>query len=381
MTNHSPLLDGTRPRLSVIVPVRSNTPELRECLAALEASDLPRQDWELIVVTSERDEDAWLGSALHADTIVRLPDGPWGAAYARNRGVEISRAPYLLFVSADVCVTSDALSGFLEVLDLEQDVGAVCGTYVHDSRFIRTHAAAYQNLVHQFRSEYGAGVTDTFSAGFGAIRRELFLDAGMFDEWRVEVPRIEDAEFGRRLLRLGYQVVVRPHLRAAHLKQWTLWRTLGQSIRDPGIPWHNELGTATNRVINPGLRAVRRIETAGILFVWSALVAGAIRALGGDGQGRTGILVFLILSTISCLPICFFAARRRSVRFALTILPIHLARLLVTGIGIGNNWIIRHLIGEPRPSPAVEAFAEVGISIWPPIPRRRPLRELATRQD
>src|SRR5690242_13742372 len=83
------------PRLSVIVPVRPNTPELSACLRALDGSDLPRSNWELIVVSSAQDEDAWLVGARHADTVVRLPDGAWGAGYARNRGVEVSKGPYL----------------------------------------------------------------------------------------------------------------------------------------------------------------------------------------------------------------------------------------------------------------------------------------------
>jgi hypothetical protein len=379
MSTHSSSAESRRPRLSVVVPVRPNTPELATCLSALAASDLPRSEWELIVVTSARDTDAWLESALHADTVIRLPDGPWGAAYARNRGVESSRAPYLVFVSADVCVERDVLRRFLHVLDTEPDVGAVCGMYVDDGRKPKSHAAAYQTLVHQFKCEIGAGATDTFTTGFGAIRRDLFLNVGMFDEWRVEVPHIEGAEFGRRLLMLGAQIVVRPELRASHLKRWTLWVALGQSIRDPGIPWQQELCIATWRFINPGLRVVRRIDAAGMLCVWSAFAVGACASAASNDRGMAATVVLLFLAMASCLPICWFVARRRSIRFALIVFPIHLTKLLLAGLGITYNWLVRHIVGEPRPAPAIEAFAEVGMTMWPPVPQRRPPRETATR--
>jgi len=379
MSVHSSSVDSSTPRLSVIVPVRPNSPELVRCLASLTASGLPRSDWELIVVTNTRDQDSWLVSALHADTVLRLPDGPWGASYARNRGVEVSRAPHLLFVSADVCVKSDALSGFLEVFDRETDVGAVCGTYVDDEPRSYNQLAAYQSLVHQFRCEFGAGFTDTFTPGFAAIRRELFLNAGMFDEWRVEVPHIESAEFGRRLLTLGGQIVVRPHLRASHLKHWTLVRALGQSVRDPGIPWQQELCIATERLINPGLRMLRRIDAAGMLCVWSALGMGAFGVAGRNSHGGAVSIVLLLLALLTCLPACWFVARRRSIGFALLMLPIHYAKLILAGIGVTYNWLVRHIVGEPRPAPAIEAFAEVGLTTWPPVPQRRPPREIRTQ--
>ena len=381
MSTHSLILEARVPRLSVIVPVRPNTPELESCLMALGASDLQRSEWELIVVTDARDESAWLVGALYADTVVRLPEGAWGAAYARNRGVDVSRASYLLFVSADVCVTADALSGFVEVLDSEPEVGAVCGTYVDDGRSAPNHAAAYQTLIHQFRSEFGAGATDTFTTGFAAIRRELFLNAGMFDEWRVEVPHIEAAEFGRRLLTLGSRVVVRPDLRASHLKEWTLWRALGQGLRDPGTPWQDELCIATSGIINPGLRAARRIDAAGMLLVWGALGAGAFGVVTGNASGKIMTLALLIFAILSCLPVLAFVARRRSVLFALLVLPIHFGRLSLRGLGISYNWLVRHIMGEPRPAPAIEAFAEVGVAMWPPVPQRRPPRGVAARGD
>jgi hypothetical protein len=34
------------------------------------------------------------------------------------------------------------------------------------------------------------------------------------------------------------------------------------------------------------------------------------------------------------------------------------------------GWLLRQLLGEPTPHPAVEAFAEIGVRTWPPVPRR-----------
>jgi hypothetical protein len=43
----------------------------------------------------------------------------------------------------------------------------------------------------------------------------------------------------------------------------------------------------------------------------------------------------------------------------------------VSGVALLFGWIAQHTIGEPRPDPATQAFAELDIKTWPPVPSKR----------
>ena len=66
-------------------------------------------------------------AAQYADKVVRLPDGPHGPGYARNRGFEMTLGACVAFVNADVMVRSHTLRRFYEALKRDRDVGAVFG--------------------------------------------------------------------------------------------------------------------------------------------------------------------------------------------------------------------------------------------------------------
>src|SRR5581483_8928825 len=85
-----------RPYLTIIVPGHQGERVLPKALAALEASTLPRDEWELIVVDDASTDATPLIAAAHADTVVRLAGKPHGPAYARNRGFEVSRGEVIV---------------------------------------------------------------------------------------------------------------------------------------------------------------------------------------------------------------------------------------------------------------------------------------------
>src|SRR4051812_30070823 len=84
-----------RPRLSVIVPVRNGLQYLPQSLTALRGSDLPASRWELIVVDDSSHDGSGDLAGHYADRVIRLLDGPWGPAVARNHGVAVARGELL----------------------------------------------------------------------------------------------------------------------------------------------------------------------------------------------------------------------------------------------------------------------------------------------
>jgi hypothetical protein len=44
------------------------------------------------------------------------------------------------------------------------------------------------------------------------------------------------------------------------------------------------------------------------------------------------------------------------------------------------GWLLREVLGEPGPDATVEAFAEVGLKMWPPVPAKRQVTVSGTRE-
>ena len=65
-----------------------------------------------------------------------------------------------------------------------------------------------------------------------------------------------------------------------------------------------------------------------------------------------------------------FFARRCGLGFALAVVPLDLVNYAVNGVALVVGWVLREVVGEPKPDPTVQAFAEVGIKTWPPVPIR-----------
>ncbi len=356
--------------LSVIVPARNEAQTLPKSLSALLRSDLPRERWELIVVDDASTDATVQVAGRYADVVVELPrPRPLGPAYARNRGGDIARGDVIVFVDADVCVHPDTLRKFAELFQHDASVGAAFGSYDADP-VAPGLVSQYRNLLHHHVHQRSGGDAETFWAGCGAVRRTVFLDADMFDEWHYPRPQIEDVELGGRIRALGHRIVLRPDIQATHLKRWTLAGLLRTDLLDRGVPWTRLLvqqGTAT-RVATLNLRRIEKAKTAlvgfAIAFVVLAWLMGDTRWLIGSGA-----LVLAVMAGSADLYACF--ARVRGLRFALAVIPLHLLYYATNGLSVCLGWLIHHAVGEPRPDPVVEAYAEVGVQRDPPLPCRR----------
>lgn len=360
------------PYLSVVVAVHQGGDALRHSLEALSWSDLARTEWELIVVDDgSNDETPWI-AAEYADILVRLPGKPHGPAYARNRGFEFARGEYVAFIDADVCVHRDTLAQFVLVLSREPQVSAVFGAF-DTNPAAKGLVSQYRNLLAHYYHQQHPGPAETFWASCGAIRKAAFLEAGTFDEWRFTRRQVEDFELGYQLRERGHRIVLRPEIHATSLRRWTLGGMLAADLQDRSVPWMRIFGRrdATLKRRKAQLRTVRRVNT---LLAWLALVL----ALGGVIADRAwllaGALASLLVVIINDRSQHSFFARERGVWFAAATIPLQVLSYLVNGMAVTVGWLLRELLGEPGPDPTVEAFAEMGLKIWPPIPAKRQAR-------
>ena len=150
------------PTISIIIPVGpGHETKLIEALDSIEAQTL--RNIEVIVVGDgvmpyfEWDDDTLSNRfnnfqrAYPYVHFINIVDGPHGAGYARNRGVEISRAPFLFFLDADDSLHSEAHPDALEELldNWQIDNGIVYSDYIGKAHMDEASAIKYgERLLH-----------------------------------------------------------------------------------------------------------------------------------------------------------------------------------------------------------------------------------------
>jgi GT2 family glycosyltransferase len=354
--------------LSVIMPVHNAAGLLPRTLGALRNSDLPRDKWELIVVDDGSSDETSLIAARYADTVVTLPGKASGPAYARNRGFEVSRGDIIIFIDSDCVAYPDTLSRFGELFASDPALGAAFGSY-DDRPPASGIMSQYRNLVDHYVHHQNAGEVETFWAGLGGIRREVFAEAGMYDEWHYSKPQIEDIELGGRIRKLGCRILLDPSLQVTHLKKWTLREVIRTDLRDRGIPrarllMHRREMPPT-AVLNLGRS--EKFNTLLICLAVVLLLSGpVVRSPIPLWIAIVCVAIVLVLNT----PLWRFFARVRGPVFAILVMPAQLMFYLINGISFGVGWLLQHLIGPPLRDAATSAYAEVGVQRWPPVPTK-----------
>lgn len=304
--------------MSVIIPVRNSESDLATCLRGLQQSSvLPA---EIVVVDDGSHDRSADVAERYGARVLRFAERR-GPAVARNAGARAALQPVLMFLDADVRVHRDTLERAYVALRRDGAVGALFGAY-DDTPLALGLVSQYRNLLHHFThcsAERNAG---TFWAGCGAIRRDLFLQYGGFDEQYLK-PSVEDIELGLRLSQAGVRILVVPQIQVCHLKKWTLIRMIRTDILLRAWPWSRLLLRSGS--IPTDLNLGWRQRTSAI-FAWIAVVfcaAGFFRGTAFLGAlTATGAVVFLNR------PWFGFLLRARGFAFALRAVPLHVLFLL-----------------------------------------------------
>lgn len=359
------------PLVTVIVPVYNGAGVLPHSLSAVLASDLSRDDRELIVVDDASTDESAAVAGRYADTVVKLVGRPRGPAYARNRGLELARGAIVVSVDADVCVHSDALRRLAARLTADPTLGAVVGTYDPGARR-RGLISSFRNLRQCFLQRRAAGDVDHYWPACGAIRRDVVDQVGPFDEWHYWRPQAEGAELGQRIRRRGFRIALDPSIQATHLKEWTLMSSIVTDLVNHGVPWMRLLiqGGTVVRTRAPSLSLREKMNA--VLTCAAALSIAVHLVLPSPVLARMALVDGVGLA-IGIAPFLGFLAHERDAFFALLCLPLQLLQYLTAGTSVLMAWFLHQTVGEPRRDVTDDAFAEIGLETWPPIPRRLPV--------
>lgn len=318
-----------RPQLSIIIPFHRGLGFLERALAGVTP---PAAGDELIIAADGAVDDCRPLARAHGARVIEV-EGPRGPAVARNIAAAAAAGDVLVFVDADVVATTDAIERAARVFAERPDVSAVFGAYDDhpgDDGFI----SQYKNLAHAYFHRESGGPAKTFWAGFGAVRRDAFLEVGGFDE-RFERPSIEDIDLGYRLTEAGHRILLDPSLAVCHLKRWTLWSMLKSDVLDRGIPW-------TQLILRYGqFGGDLNVRTTYRLSVVAAYLTLLLAGLGLlDARALAASLIPLGLLGYWGRDYYRFFHARRGIGFALRVFPLHFLTHLYNGISFAAGTLL-----------------------------------------
>jgi GT2 family glycosyltransferase len=298
------------PTISVIVPVYRGGEPFDLCLSSLQRL-APGPHETLVVVDGGCGDSA--ARAARAGFRVVAFDERHGPAAARNRGAAEATGDILFFLDADVLVPSGACAHVARAFATGEQA-ALIGSY--DNRPAAANfLSQYKNLVHRFTHQCADPDAFTFWGACGAIRRNVFLALGGFDELYREAS-IEDIELGYRLRRKGYRISLDRTLEVTHLKRWTVASLLLSDVVRRAVPW-SELILRERRLENDlNLRVGQRVAVA-LTWLVLALLAGAPWVASFLPAAAVTAFLLLLLD----LPLWRYLWRERGTWFVARSLP------------------------------------------------------------
>jgi len=110
-------------KLSIVVPIYKVEPYLPKCVESLLAQDLPKEDYEIILVDDGSPDrcgeicDAYAARYVNVKVVHRKNGG---LSAARNTGIEVAQGEYVQFVDSDDYLEPNVLKALVEKMDSDK---------------------------------------------------------------------------------------------------------------------------------------------------------------------------------------------------------------------------------------------------------------------
>ena len=196
--------------------------------------------------------------------------------------------------------------------------------------------AQYKNLMHHYTHQQSSEDASTFWAGFGVVKRQLFLKLDGFDLKKYPRPSIEDIELGYRLKASGANILLAKELQVKHHKAWKIFGLMKTDIFDRGIPWTMLLLSDKSKRINDlNLQSSNRISAITSYSLLLCLLISIYNYFAIiPSLIFTGLLLSLNWDTYQ------FFYQKRGFWFALKVFPLHWLYYLYAGFSFAAGTLI-----------------------------------------
>lgn len=312
----------SKPTVSVIIPVHNGGESFRMCLSSVADSAPPPE--EVIIVADGESDGSWRQAEELGMQILKIPV-PGGPARARNMGAHAAKGDILFFTDADVTIPPDTTDRVAAAFQNDPDMAALFGSY-DDEPYETNFLSQYKNLIHHYVHQISKEEASTFWTGCGAVRRDIFLEMGGFDEG-YRRPCIEDIELGYRLRKAGHKIRLIKDIKVKHLKQWNIFSLLRADFFYRALPWTDLILREDQPLNDLNLTTSSRISVASVyLLILSVLGALFIPWLLAPAVFFAAVLLRLNWDLYR------FFKNKRGIGFALKTIPWHWLYFFYSGL-------------------------------------------------
>ncbi|NJK50630.1 glycosyltransferase [Candidatus Gracilibacteria bacterium] len=317
--------------ISIVTPVHNGGDNFRQYLSSLKQFAPPETE---TIVVADGDEESGNLAQAYGMRVLQIPSAG-GPAKARNLGAKAAKGDILFFLDADVTIAAETIGQVNRIFTQEPDLAACIGSY-DDSPGATNFLSQYKNLFHHYIHQTGNEEASTFWGACGAIRRDIFLKSGGFDE-SYRLPCVEDIELGYRLKQAGYKIKLYKNIQVKHLKRWGIISLLRAEVFYRAIPWTALI--LRHRQLNNDLN-LQWSSRMSVLLVY-ALIAAVVGSWWWSGVLWIAVVAIALLLIINH-PVYQFFNRKRGIVFAIATIPWHWLYYLYSGLAFAIG-IIRHV--------------------------------------
>jgi len=259
----------SKPTVSVIIPVHNGGENFQRCLSSVADCEPPPE--EVIVVADGDSDGSWQRAEELGMQVLRIPV-PGGPAQARNMGAQTAKGDILFFTDADVTIPPDTIDRVAAAFQNTPDMAAFFGSY-DDEPFETNFLSQYKNLLHHYVHQTSNKEAFTFWGACGAVRRDVFLKEGGFDETYYRKSgggrpgTCEDIELGYRIRMAGHRICLFKDIQVKHLKRWEIVSLLKADFFYRALPW-------TDMILNEGrflddlnIKVSDRISVVAVFYI------------------------------------------------------------------------------------------------------------------
>jgi len=223
-------------RVAAVVINRNTRDFLRDCLASIEAQDFAGGISTWVIDNGSTDGSAEMVIAEFPSINLVWNSRNTGYARACNKGIGLTREPYILILNSDVVLSPDTVAQLVEFLDGDPRAGVVGPRILNSDGSLqyscRKFPSIKESFVHAFvglfRAENPYSTTykmmdmnskaetkvDWVSGAFMALRRDALSDIGAFDEKYFMY--VEDVDLCWRIWQAGWTVSYMPKAAVVH---------------------------------------------------------------------------------------------------------------------------------------------------------------------
>lgn len=225
-------MKNKKPILSFIVPVANAKETIGKCLEAIFLSDI--KNYEVIVVFDGPQDKKTISIVNKFKLKIIKNKKSKGEAAAKNKGASLAKANILFFVDADVVINRNAPKKVIyNIKQLNYDVAI--GTY-NSFTPIPNSISKLRSLWQNYLFNENKGKINSFWSGCVAIRKEVFLATGKFEE-KQQFRGMSDVAFGDSLKKANKKIILDPKISSIHLKKWTFSRWIKSDLKERALPW------------------------------------------------------------------------------------------------------------------------------------------------